>query len=96
MLYARFIPAGNGTSQSSTFNDSKKARLQLARARRDLRELWLERDELAVMASEAMQVTYGDHTVTVCMPFSNSSSVPLLCFGLHRPLLTSYIYIYIY
>lgn len=59
MLYARFIPAGNGTSQPSTFDDSKKARLQLARARRDLRELWLERDELAVMASQAMQVTYG-------------------------------------
>lgn len=65
MLCARFIPAENVTSQSSVFDGGRIARLQLARARKDLRELWLERDELAVLAGQAMQVTYGDHTAVL-------------------------------
>ncbi|CAM9304225.1 unnamed protein product [Ectocarpus sp. 4 AP-2014] len=35
--------------------DARKARLQLTRARKDLRELWLERDELAKLAGQAIQ-----------------------------------------
>ncbi|CAM9099172.1 unnamed protein product, partial [Scytosiphon promiscuus] len=34
---------------------ARKSRLQLTRARKDLRELWLERDELALLAGQAMQ-----------------------------------------
>lgn len=36
--------------------EARKARLQLVRARKDLRALWLERDELAILAGKAMQV----------------------------------------
>ncbi|CBJ31255.1 expressed unknown protein [Ectocarpus siliculosus] len=35
--------------------DARKGRLQLTRARKDLRELWLERDELAKLAGQAIQ-----------------------------------------
>jgi len=36
--------------------EARKARLQLVRARKDLRELWLERDELAMLAGQAIKV----------------------------------------
>lgn len=36
--------------------EARKTRLQLVRARKDLRELWLERDELAMLAGQAIQV----------------------------------------
>lgn len=36
--------------------DAHKARMQLRRARKDLQDLWLERDELAKLAGQAMQV----------------------------------------
>ncbi|CAN0287016.1 unnamed protein product [Pylaiella littoralis] len=35
--------------------EARKARLQLVRARKDLRALWLERDELAILAGQATQ-----------------------------------------
>lgn len=49
-----------GTDDKATAGvaeDAQKARLQLARARKDLRGLWLERDELATLAGQAMKVT---------------------------------------
>lgn len=39
--------------------EARKARLQLVRARKDLRELWLERDELAMLAGQAIKVRGG-------------------------------------
>lgn len=37
-------------------DDAHKVRMQLVRARKDMRDLWLERDELAKLAGGAMQV----------------------------------------
>lgn len=46
----------------SVAEDARTTRLQLTRARKDLRELWLERDELAKLAGAAMQARYAQRT----------------------------------
>lgn len=47
---------GTGETPGASFvEDARKVRLQLTRARKDLRELWMERDELATLAGQAMQ-----------------------------------------
>lgn len=43
-------------STRSTDEEKRKVRLQLARAQKDLRELWFERDELDALAKRAIQV----------------------------------------
>ena len=50
------IGVADDSACSSTFNDAQGPMMLLARARRDLRELWLERNELATLAGQAMQV----------------------------------------
>lgn len=43
-------------STKTLAEEVRKVRLQLARAQKDLRELWLERDELDALAKRATQV----------------------------------------
>lgn len=43
-------------SAKTLVEEARKVRLQLARAQKDLRELWLERDELDAMAKRAAEV----------------------------------------
>lgn len=50
-----FTVATEDRAVVSVKEDARKSRLQLARARKDLRELWQERDELATLAGGAMQ-----------------------------------------
>eukprot|EP00903_Cladosiphon_okamuranus_P016696 g15391.t2 len=47
--------AQDGDKNARFAEEARKTRLQLARARKDLRGLWLERDELAMLAGEAIQ-----------------------------------------
>lgn len=52
-----FVRARTDENKNVHFaEEARKTRLQLVRARKDLRELWLERDELAMLASQAIQV----------------------------------------
>lgn len=53
----RTVARADEHNKASFAEEARKTRLQLVRARKDLRELWLERDELAMLAAEATKVS---------------------------------------
>lgn len=57
--------------------DARKTRLQLVRARKDLGELWQERDELAMLAGQAIQVR--DLYQYICAVVTLSFGCPRKC-----------------
>lgn len=73
----RFVRACADEGQSIRFaEEARKTRLQLVRARKDLRELWLERDELAMLAGQAIQVRGARHA-SCHFRLYKSTSIPL-------------------